>query len=76
MLYSRTALEVIPFGKLSDTFHFDGGMLLVATKKDMRIKENPIPLRYAPEKSYLHPLKYGFEVFKTIVNYWKGRCNF
>ena len=76
MLYSRKALQTIPFEKLSDKFHFDGEMLLVAKKKNLRIKEIPIPTRYADEKSHLDPVKYGFEVMKTIINYWRGKYNF
>jgi len=76
MLYSKKALQIIPFEKLSDKFHFDGEMLLVAEKKRLRIKEVPIPTRYAHEKSYLNPITYGFEVFKTIANYWRGKYNF
>ena len=76
MLYSKKALETIPFEKLSDKFHFDGEMLLVSKKKGLRIKEIPIPTKYAEEKSYLNPITYGFEVFKTILNYWRGKYNF
>ena len=76
MLYSKKALQVIPFEKLSDKFHFDGEMLIVAKKKKLRIKEVPIPTRYASEKSYLNPVTYGFEVFKTILNFWRGKYDF
>lgn len=76
MLYSKKALKTMPFEKLSDKFHFDGEMLLVGKKKNLRIKEIPIPTRYAKEKSYLNPITYGFDVFKTIMNYWKGKYDF
>ncbi|MCH8003672.1 MAG: glycosyltransferase family 2 protein [Nanoarchaeota archaeon] len=75
MVYSRKTLETIPFEKLTDKFHFDGEMLLVAKKKGLRIKEIPIPTKYAEEKSHLNPITYGIEVLKTIINYWRGKYN-
>ena len=50
-------------------------MLLVAKKKGLRIKEIPIPTKYAEEKSHLNPITYGIEVLKTIINYWRGKYN-
>jgi len=76
MLYSRKALEIVPFEKLSNTFHFDGEMLLVSKKKGLRIKEVPIPTKYAHEKSYLNPITYGLDVLKIIVKYWMGKYDF
>ena len=49
MLYSRKALEAIPFERLSDTFHFDGEMLFVGAKKGLRVKEIAIPTLYGDE---------------------------
>lgn len=76
MLYSKKALQKIPFEKLSDTFHFDGEMLFMANKKGLRIKEIPIPTRYAGEKSSLKPIQYGFDVLKIIWNYKVGKYDF
>jgi glycosyltransferase involved in cell wall biosynthesis len=73
MLYSRQALEKIPFEKLSDTFHFDGEMLLVAGKKKLRIADLPIPTHYGDEKSHLKPIPYGFEVLKVILKHFQGK---
>jgi glycosyltransferase involved in cell wall biosynthesis len=73
MLYSRQALEKIPFEKLSDTFHFDGEMLLVAGKKKLRIADLPIPTHYGDEESHLKPIPYGFEVLKVILNNFRGK---
>jgi len=44
MLYRREVLERIPFEKLSDRFHFDGEMLMLACKNGFRVKEISIPL--------------------------------
>jgi glycosyltransferase involved in cell wall biosynthesis len=76
MLYSRRALTVVPYLKMSDTFHFDGEMLFVAAKKGLRIKEIPIPTHYGDEKSHLNPITYGFTVLGIMVRYLRGRYNF
>lgn len=73
MLYSRLALETIPFEKLSDTFHFDGEMLLVAGKKKLRIADLPIPTHYGDEESHLKPIPYGIEVLKVILKNYQGK---
>jgi glycosyltransferase involved in cell wall biosynthesis len=76
MLYSRKALETIPFQKLSDTFHFDGEMLLMAGKKNLRIADLPIPTHYGDEDSHLRPVKYGFEVLSVIAKNFMGKYKF
>ncbi len=76
MLYSRKALEAIPFEKLSDTFHFDGEMLLMSGKKKLRVADLPIPTHYGDEESHLQPIKYGFEVLGVIVNNFRGKYDF
>lgn len=76
MLYSRKALETIPFHKLSNTFHFDGEMIFMAHKRGLRFKELAIPTRYAGEKSNLLPIQYGLDVLKIIWNYKRGKYNF
>lgn len=76
MLYSRKALTTIPFEKLSNTFHFDGEMLIVTGKKGLRLAEMPIPTRYAGEKSHLNPIKYGLDVFRVIFRNFLGKYNF
>jgi len=76
MLYSKKALITIPFEKLSNTFHFDGEMLLMAAKKKLRVKEIPIPTRYSTEKSHLNPFTYGIDVLKIIYRNWRGKYDF
>ena len=73
MLYSRKALEEIPFEKLNDTFHFDGEMLLMGGKKKLRIADLPIPTHYGDEDSHLRPVQYGFEVLGVIVRNLSGK---
>jgi glycosyltransferase involved in cell wall biosynthesis len=72
MLYTRKALETIPFDKLSDTFHFDGEMLLMAGKCQLRIADLPIPTHYGDEASHLKPIRYGFEVLGVILKNCRG----
>ncbi|MCL5070199.1 MAG: glycosyltransferase family 2 protein [Actinobacteria bacterium] len=76
MLYSKKALQKVPFEKLSNTFHFDGEMLFMGHKKGLRIKEIPIPTRYAGEKSSLKPIQYGFDVLKIMWDYKTGKYDF
>ena len=73
MLYSRKALEAIPFEKLSNTFHFDGEMLIMAAKRGMRVKEIGIPTRYGTERSYLRPIPYGLNVLRILFNVLRGK---
>jgi glycosyltransferase involved in cell wall biosynthesis len=76
MLYSRRCLESIPFTRLSDTFHFDGEMILMAAKRKLRIKEISIPTRYADEESHLKPVKYGIDVLRVIWRNFRGGYDF
>ena len=76
MLYSRKALETIPFQKLSDTFHFDGEMLFLSGKKNLRIADLPIPTHYGDEVSHLKPIEYGFDVLKIIARNFMGKYDF
>ena len=76
MLYSKKALEIIPFHKLSNTFHFDGEMLFVGAKRGLRVKEVPIKTQYADEVSHLKPIQYGFHVIGIMIKYLTGKYNF
>jgi len=76
MLYSKKALETIPFEKLSNTFHIDGEMLFVGHDLGLRIKEMAIPTCYAEEKSHLKPIQYGLDVLKIMLRYKLGKYNF
>jgi glycosyltransferase involved in cell wall biosynthesis len=76
MLYSKKALETIPFEKLSDTFHFDGEMIFMSKKMGLRFMEVPIPTTYAGETSNLKPVQYGVDVLRIMWNYKRGKYNF
>ena len=73
MLYSRKALETIPFEKLSNSFDFDLEMLVLARVKGLRIVEIAIPTIYAGEKSHLNPVRYGFDVLALVRDYKRGK---
>jgi glycosyltransferase involved in cell wall biosynthesis len=72
MLYSRRALEAIPFERLRETFVFDLEMLVAARVLGLRVAELPIPTRYAGEVSHLRPLRYGLEVLGVVRRYRRG----
>lgn len=68
MLYSRRALERIPFKKLSRSMYFDGEMLFMGHLKGLRIKHLPISTAYYKgQKSGVKPLNYVFEVSGIII---------
>ncbi|MGB7762445.1 MAG: glycosyltransferase family 2 protein [Bryobacteraceae bacterium] len=69
LLYSRKALETIPFDKLSASFDFDLEMIVLAKVKGLRIAEIAIPTIYAGEKSHLNPVTYGFDVLSIVRAY-------
>ncbi|MBD3164436.1 glycosyltransferase [Candidatus Woesearchaeota archaeon] len=75
MAYSSNALRTIKFNALSNNFHFDGEMTMMAGKKKLRIKEVPIPTTYANEKSHLNIFAYGFDVLSIIFKYLRGGYN-
>ena len=73
MLYSRHALETIPFDRLSASFDFDLEMMVLAHAKGLRIREVAIPTIYAGEKSHLNPIKYGLDVLSVARRYRQGK---
>ena len=73
MLYSKNALRKIPFNRLSNTFHFDGEMVMMSGKKNLKLKEVPISTTYADESSNLNSIKYGLNVFKIIIKEKLGK---
>ena len=73
MLYSRQAIEVIPFEKLSGSFDFDLEMLVLARVKGLHIVEIGIPTIYAGERSHLSPIRYGLDVLGVVRDYRHGK---
>lgn len=73
LLYSREALERIPFDRLSGSFDFDLEVIACARARGMKVGERPIPTRYAGEVSNLNPIAYGFRVLGVMAKYCMGR---
>jgi hypothetical protein len=73
MLYSRAALESIPFAQLSHSFDFDLEMIVMARVRNLRIVEVAIPTIYAGEVSHLRPIQYGLRVLKVVRAYRRGQ---
>jgi hypothetical protein len=73
LVYSRKALETLPFHRLSTGFDFDLEVIASARAAGMKVGEKPIPTRYAGERSYLNPVTYGLRVLWVLVKYKIGR---
>lgn len=73
MLYSRRAMQEIPWQRLSDSFDFDLEMMVLALVKGLRIAQVAIPTIYAGEKSHVNSIKYGFDVLSVVWNYRRGK---
>ena len=73
MAYHRSALQVIPYRSLADSFQFDMQMLVMAKVKNLRVVEVPIPTIYADEVSHLQPVRYGLEVLSILRDFRSGR---
>lgn len=73
MVYTRRALETIPYHRFADSFQFDLQMIVMARVKGLRIVQVPIPTIYADEKSHLNPVKYGLDVLSVLWDYRRGR---
>jgi glycosyltransferase involved in cell wall biosynthesis len=73
LLYSRTALDSLPFDRLSASFDFDLEVIALSRARGLVIGEQPIPTRYAGEVSHLNPIGYGLRVLAVMANYITGR---
>lgn len=72
MLYSRRALEAIPFDRLSLSFDFDLEVIACARRRGLAIAELAIPTRYADEVSHLNPVTYGLRCLGVLARYLRG----
>jgi len=73
LMYSRRALDALPFGSLSTSFDFDLEVIASARARGMRVGELAIPTRYADEVSNLNPIGYGLRVLRVMARYLRGR---
>jgi glycosyltransferase involved in cell wall biosynthesis len=72
LVYSRKALKTIPFERLSTYFDFDLEVIASARALGLHVDELAIPTRYAGEKSYLNPVRYGFRALRVMAKYRMG----
>jgi hypothetical protein len=72
MLYSRRALETIPFDGLVNHFCFDQEMLIIAKVLRLKIVQVPITTHYGEEESHLRPMRYGLNVLGIVWAYTRG----
>ena len=73
LLYSRKALDTLPFDRLSASFDFDLEVIARCRAQGLAIAERPIPTRYAGETSHLNPVTYGLRVLAVLAKYLAGR---
>lgn len=73
MLYSRRAVEQIPFDELSTYFDFDLEVIASARARGLAVAELGIPTRYGDEESHLNPIWYGLRCLRVMVRYRLGR---
>lgn len=73
--YSRAVLESLDFTKTSNDFIFDTQILFQIVKRNWRIGEIPVPVRYFPEASSINwrrSLRYGLGTLFLAVFYFFG----
>jgi glycosyltransferase involved in cell wall biosynthesis len=75
-LYTRKALETIPYHKNSDGFVFDTQMLVQAIYFGFRVADAPVPVRYFDEASsisFSSSVRYGLRTLGTVTSYYLHR---
>jgi glycosyltransferase involved in cell wall biosynthesis len=73
MLYSRRAVEQIPFDRLSHYFDFDLEVIASARARGLRVDELGIQAHYGDEESHLNPILYGLRCLRVMLRYKLGR---
>ena len=75
--YNRRFLEAIPYHDFSDRFVFDSQMIITAvTSRQFRMREVPIPTRYATDSSsasIYESLKYILQTIVCLIAIWGRR---
>jgi glycosyltransferase involved in cell wall biosynthesis len=72
MGYSRKFLERVPFRMLSDSFHFDLEMIVMARILGFPIAQVAVPAHYGEEVSHLKPVRYGLDVLSVVCRFKRG----
>lgn len=76
-LFKCSALAKVPFDLCSDDYHFDTDIIIQFKIKGLRIRELAIPTYYGKEKCGVNVIQYGFNVLRSMAEYWfwrKGFC--
>jgi hypothetical protein len=73
LLYSRKALDTLPFDRLSASFDFDLEVIALGRARGLAIEERQIPTRYAGEISHVNVVTYGLRVLRVMACYAAGR---
>lgn len=69
-VFSCEALKKVPFQLCADDYHFDTDIIIQFRIKGLRIVERPIPTYYGKEKSHVRIFSYGFNVLRSVSEYW------
>lgn len=72
-IFSVAALRKIPFGKLSNDYHFDTEIVICFDAYSLRIDETPIPTHYGDEPNFVNIWKYGLDVVITTGSFFLHR---
>lgn len=68
--FNMQALQVIPFEKCSNNFHFDTEIIIMLLNAGYKIVEVPIPTYYGPgSRSYVNVIKYSIDCLKSVIEY-------
>ncbi len=70
--YKKEVLESIDYKNLSDDFVFDSQILFSIVKKDFKIGDIPVPVRYFPEASSINlsrSIKYGLQTVWEAIKF-------
>ena len=68
--YSVRALELIPFERNTNDFHFDTEIIIQLLIARLRTIEVPIPTYYGDEICHVNGLKYAVNVVRAVLRAW------
>ena len=75
-VYNLHKLKTIPFHLCSDGYLFDTDILIQFKIKNLKIREVPIPTYYGGEKSHVKIFEYGFNILKSLMEYYFNKKGF
>ncbi len=69
--FSAAVLKSLPLNKFSNDFVFDQQILIASIKKNFKVGEIAVPVRYFPDASSINlprSIKYGIETLIALIN--------